>query len=140
MANVGKLERVGGWVSVVCALHCMLSPILLGLIPIFHTESPAAEMIEKLLIALSVLIGVSSIAVGYREHRRNAILVLLASSLALLAAGLLVESERLEPPLIVSGAMLMAVAQFLNLRYHRNCCRHEAKTSRSELSSIANRV
>ena len=134
MAKVGKLGRVGGWVSIACAVHCMLSPILLGLIPIFRAQSPLAETIEKALIGLSVLIGVSAIAAGYREHHRKSVIVMLLFSLAFLGAGLRVDA------LIVAGALLMAIAQFLNIRYQRNCCHHDGKASRSELSSIANRV
>lgn len=142
MANdVGKLSRIGGWVSVVCAIHCMVSPVILGLIPIFHAESPVAEAFEKVLIGVSILVGVAAVATGYREHRRGSVVTVLVLSLLFLGAGLLTSSERLEPPLIVAGAMLMAATQFLNLRYHRNCCRrHEAEMSRSELSSIASRV
>jgi hypothetical protein len=83
---------------------------------------------------------VSSIAAGYREHRRKSVVLLLVLSLAFLGGGLFVGAQRLETPLIVTGALLMAIAQFLNIRYHRHCCRHEGKASRSELSSIANRV
>jgi uncharacterized membrane protein YhaH (DUF805 family) len=138
-ARIGKLSKVGGWVSILCAIHCMVSPMVLGLIPIIHAESPLVEHIETLLIILSILISSIAVATGFREHRRASIVALLAVSFAFLAAGRFIASESLETPLVITGAMIMAAAQFLNFRNQRNCCRHP-EASRNELSSIANRV
>lgn len=138
-ARFGKLSKVGGWVSILCAIHCMISPMVLGLIPIIHAESPLVEHIETLLIVLSIVISSIAVATGFREHRRASIVGLLALSFAFLAAGRFVASESMEAPLVITGATIMAAAQFLNFRYQRNCCRHP-EASRSELSSIANRV
>ena len=129
-----QLSKVGPWVSMACAVHCMVSPIILGLLPMVH----ASEAIETGLIVVSVAIGVLSLAGGYREHRKARVLVLLAISLVFLTARFFVE-ERFESAAVVTGAMLMATAQFLNVRLQRHCCDH-AHASRSELSSIASRV
>lgn len=115
-----RLSKIGPWVSMACAIHCMISPIVLGLIPMIHSKS---ELLEDVLIAISILIGILSIAGGYREHRRAIVLVLLAVSVALLAGSQF--SESLEESGVISGALVMAGAQFLNLRYHRRCCAHE---------------
>lgn len=135
-----KLTKIGGWVSVACAIHCLMGPVILGLLPIIGAGGELAETLEGPLILLSVIIGVSAIAAGYREHRRRSTLILLAVSLATLGVGRYLAPESFEEPLIVGGAAVMAVAQFLNLRYQRDCCRHHREASRSELSSIASRV
>jgi MFS family permease len=139
-ARFGKLSKVGGWVSILCAIHCMISPIVLGLIPVIHARSPVAEHIETLLIVLSVIISSITVAMGFREHRRASIVALLAVSFACLAAARFVASASMETPLVIAGAVIMAVAQFLNIRYQRSCCRHHPDKSRNEFSSIANRV
>jgi len=103
-----------------CAIHCMLSPIVLGLIPMIHSKS---ELLEDGLIAVSILIGVLSVAGGYREHRRLIVLVMLIVSVALLAGSQF--TERFEESGVISGALVMAGTQFLNLRYQKRCCAHE---------------
>ena len=133
-----RLTTVGPWVSVACAIHCMISPIILGMLPMVHLS----DAIETSLIAFSILIGVLTLGAGYREHRRARVLVLLALSIAFLIGKYGVR-EALETPMVVAGELLMAGAQFLNLRLQRHCCRHhhhEAAASRSELSSMASRV
>lgn len=120
--EVSNLSKFGGWISLLCAAHCMMSPILLGLIPVIHAESPLVEQIETGLIVVSILIGVIAVAAGYREHRRRSVVTLLVVSLLLLAASRLLGVEAWEAPLVVGGAVLMAVTQFRNFRLQRNCC------------------
>lgn len=129
-----QLSKVGPWVSIACAIHCMVSPILLAVLPIV----PASEPIELALIGVSVAIGMITLLAGYREHRKARVLGLLALSLAFLGARFFVD-ERFETASVVTGAMLMAIAQFMNVRLQRHCCAHD-HASRSELSSIASRV
>jgi hypothetical protein len=112
----------------------MVSPILLAVLPIV----PASEPIELALIGVSVAIGMITLLAGYREHRKARVLGLLALSLAFLGARFFVD-ERFETASVVTGAMLMAIAQFMNVRLQRHCCAHD-HASRSELSSIASRV
>lgn len=130
-----QLAKVGPWVSVACAIHCMVSPIILGLLPMVH----ASEAIETGMIAVSVAIGLMTIVSGYREHRKARVLVLLGLSLLFLGARFFVE-ERFETGAVVTGALLMAIAQFMTVRLHRHhCCDHD-QAKRSELSSVASRV
>jgi uncharacterized membrane protein YozB (DUF420 family) len=115
----------------------MVSPIILAVLPMIHVP----EIVETLLIGISILIGVLTISAGYREHHKVRVLVLLVFSVAFLV-GKYGVPDRLETPMVVAGALLMAGAQFMNLRLQRGCCAHhcEAETSRNELSSIASRV
>ena len=131
-----QLSKVGPWVSIACAIHCMVSPIILGLLPMVH----ASEAIETALIVGSVAIGALTLGAGYREHHKARVLILLGCSLAFLATRFFV-AEPFETAVVVTGAMLMAAAQFINVRLQRHCCAHDhARASRSELSSIASRV
>src|SRR5689334_20771597 len=133
-----QLAKVGPWVSIACAIHCMVSAIILAVLPMVHLP----EIIETALIGISILIGILSIRGGYREHHKARVLVLLVCSIAFLV-GKYGVPERFETPMVVAGAMLMAGAQFMNLRLQRGCCHHdhcEAETSRNELSSITSRV
>ena len=127
-----RLSKIGGWVSVACAIHCMIGPVLIGLLPVIGARGELAETLEGPLILVSVLIGVTAILAGYREHHRRATLLLLAFSLAALAGGKFLALARFESPLIVGGAALMAIGQFMNLRLQRNCCRRHAETSRGD--------
>jgi len=126
-----QLSKVGPWVSIACAIHCMVSPIILGLLPMVH----ASEAIETGLIVASVAIGALTIGAGYREHHKARVLVLLGCSLAFLASRYFV-SENLETAVVVTGAMLMAIAQFTNVRLQKHCCDHaHACESRGEVAS-----
>ena len=115
----------------------MVSAIILAVLPMVHLP----ELIETAMIGISILIGVLTISGGYREHHKARVLVLLVCSIAFLV-GKYGVPERFETPMVVAGALLMAGAQFINLRLQRGCCAHhcEEVTSRNELSSITSRV
>ena len=129
-----NVSKIGPWVSIACAIHCLAGPIVLALVPMIQSKS---ELIENVLIAFSIGIGILSIASGFREHRKMVVMGMLVVAVALLVASRF--SEPFEEPGVISGALIMAGAQLLNLRYIRRCCAHD-HARRSELSSAASRV
>lgn len=119
-----KLSKVAGWASVICAIHCLASPLILGAVPVLNLS----DRVELAMIAISVGVGVFSVVVGFREHHRRSVIVVFAIALAFIGASRLV--DRFETPILVIGAVIMAVAQLMNLRFEREadaCCATRAR-------------
>jgi hypothetical protein len=125
------LERAATWVSVACALHCLLVPLFAAGLPLAAGASasllhhPALE----LAFAAVVLGGAAFTAIwGFRRHRDGRVLALLGVGLGLYALGHGLDgwSGR---TLSVVGALLLAAASLTSARLthalsHGESCAH----------------
>lgn len=112
------LDLLGMSTSLLCALHCLLFPVLLtaGLWTGFQWI--ANPRIELVFIGIGVPVAGWALTDGYRRHRSLRPLLLGGTGLALLLGGRLLpgNSEHLLTPL---GGFLLAVAHLLNWRRDR---------------------
>jgi len=123
MNATGELDLVGSGLSLLCAAHCLVAPLLSAALPLLASEG--AELgLFLLLIGFTALV----IGSGVRRHRRPWPLVLLAPGLAALAALRALEGAEegpLGPALVALGSVLLVAAHLSNrraLRAHARCC------------------
>ena len=116
-------DRVSGWSGVlpaICAVHCLLMPILASTLPFFA----ATHSWEVWLLAISALLAALTLAASWRLHGRWAVWALAGLGftvwIAALAGWLGTLPEALMSPL---GGLLVAISLFWNghLR-HRAVC------------------
>ena len=123
------IDRAGMVLSVCCGLHCILTPLLLGVAVGLPLGWLFDESTEALLLIAAV--GTAALSLGpsyWRRHRRKRCLGLFAIGTILLAlAKLGPVSEALEPLTVASGAALIATAHLVNLRLCRQCALCEAE-------------
>lgn len=65
-----KKESILVILSLSCSIHCILTPILIGLSPFLGKFLQIHEL-EIALIALSILCGIYIMYSGYYKHRKN---------------------------------------------------------------------
>lgn len=132
------IDSVGATVSIACAIQCSVFPLLVGLLPLLGLGFLLGDGIEKIFVATSMVIAVSSFTWGFRYHRRFHVFVFLVSALALISAGRFWVDERYEIPIVISGTLVLAAGHFLNRRLCRLCeeCAHE----RASVSDTARRM
>jgi hypothetical protein len=122
--NSKILDTAGATTSLLCAIHCAVLPLVVTLLPLVGLSFLADERTEWVLLGLSALLGVTSLCLGYRAHRRRRALVVLSIGLALLALGRMSEEREIETfgvPLIVTGGLIVAGAHWINHRLCRAC-------------------
>jgi len=106
-------DRVGQGLSLLCLVHCLATPVVLGLLPslgfLLHNE------LVHLVLAV-VVVGVSLVAFGngFRRHRRA--MVPLLGALGVL--GLLFATLVLEPRSEVMGTLGTVVASIVLVVAH----------------------
>lgn len=125
-----QLDRVGAMASLICAVHCAIMPLIVTLLPLLGLSFLADSRVEWALVGLSAVLGVTSLCLGYREHRSRRALGVLGAGLSLLALGRILEGMHIGPwgvPLVVLGGLLMAGAHLLNRKLCNNCriCHHD---------------
>jgi hypothetical protein len=81
-----KADRIGIWASILCAIHCALTPVLLIALPTFGKAwaHPATHWGMALIV---IPIAVFMMLKGYRKHARKWILVTGCVGIVLIVIG-----------------------------------------------------
>lgn len=127
------LDRFGATGSIVCALHCALTPLLLAAIPSLGLSVWLGDGFERGFVTFVTVLGLFSMIWGYRRHRVFRALGMLLFGLAALWAGVLYPPlhQAVIPHAIVMtvGGTLVGLAHLVNLRLnhwhvHDASCAH----------------
>ena len=109
-----RLDRVGIILSSLCAVHCLLTALLVGALGLGGGVllSPA---IHEVGLALAVVIGAIGLGFGVLRHGRVVPLVIGGAGLAFMACALGAGHGLPEAVLTVIGVSLVAFAHIRNL-------------------------
>ncbi|WP_420934792.1 MerC domain-containing protein [Alteromonas sp. A081] len=119
--NPAKLDKLGIWVSGLCALHCLALPVLIPLLPLVGSTFFAQVWFERTILSFSLLIGaVALISGAIRYHGRYYPLLLLLTGGAIYWNKEMF-GESYEPFTIAVGAFLIVMGHWVNMRLCRQC-------------------
>lgn len=106
--------------SLLCAIHCLLAPLAMVLLPTAVAVSMSDEALHLWILVAVVPISTIALTLGCKKHKRYRLLVVGGMGLLVLCAAALlgheILSERLEKLLTVIGAGIIAVGHFWNYR------------------------
>ncbi len=119
--NNSKLDRLGVWITSLCALHCLLLPILIPLAPLIASSFVASAWFERAILSFSILIGFAALFIGFHKYHRQ-----LYPIYSLTLGGLIywnkgMFGDQYEPFTIAIGALLIIAAHIANLRLCKKC-------------------
>ena len=126
IANENSFDTVSVFASCACAIHCTLTPFVVGVLPLLGMRFLADERTEWIFVGTSILTGVASLLPSYlRRHKRARPLVLFALGLALILAARLILEENLvaEIPVLILGAFFVSLSHLINRRLCQSCVR-----------------
>ena len=114
------IDRFGATGSLVCALHCALLPLLIAALPSLGFAVWLGDDFERGFVLFASLLGVFSLAWGWRRHRAMRALGLMLLGLAVLWTAVLYPPlhQSLVPHAVAMtlGGTLVGVAHLVNLR------------------------
>lgn len=115
-------DRIGIGVSVVCAIHCLLFPVVVALLPVWPALSGHYQWIHPLFL---LLILPTVYYAARRSHYDRQILRWLLGGLLLVTAGWvaghLFDLDRIEPLLTLLGSVALVRGHWRNYRHHQAC-------------------
>jgi|TARA_R100001224_G_scaffold69972_1_gene42408 O-antigen ligase len=110
-----NLDKAGIWITTLCAIHCLLLPLILPLLAMAGLAFIGEDALENTILGLSVFVGLWSLVSGARKHGNWNLLTFL-----LLGAAIYSQRDVLghwgEPVIILFGAGLIIYAHVSNLR------------------------
>ncbi|KLT66586.1 MerC domain-containing protein [Pedobacter sp. BMA] len=117
-----NLDKLGITASTLCAVHCAALPFVMTVLPLWGLDFLANDAVEITMIALSLVLGIWSLARGYRsQHHSIRPLFILICGFILIASGHFLPVAHFEAILIPLGGITIAAAHFTNLRMLKNC-------------------
>ena len=129
------IDKVCMFLSVSCAIHCLIIPLVIILVPVFGLSLFVSETYEWVLLAFSAILGVSSLCFGYRKHKSLKAFAYLSSGIMLIVIGRLYHSHStnhgfkldLFTLMLVFGSLLVATSHYLNNKLCGSCkpCKKE---------------
>lgn len=122
-------DRIGMTASVLCAIHCAVTPLVLVALPSLSLWWASMEHLHGWLVGSLALFGICMTWQGWRRHQRFYAWAFLIPGLLALGCALLVPGETLEHVLMAVGGTLVACAHLVNLKLshghvHDACCNH----------------
>ena len=114
-------DFIGQVLSVLCVVHCAVTPVVLALVPAAANVFGGAHPV---LLALVFATAVWAFIPGFRHHKQWQPMAFGLAGLSLLALGAFVfhGSLALDISSSVAGAGLMLVAHWKNRSAHRHHC------------------
>jgi hypothetical protein len=124
-----NLDALGFSASAICAVHCLLMPFVITLLPVIGLSFLAHPAFESSLIVSGLIIGAFSLSHGYLKHHHNLLPILtLSLGFGIIAVGHLEQVEDFESFIVSFGASLVAASHVLNYRMmkmkHEKNCAH----------------
>lgn len=118
-----RLDRAGIALSALCAVHCLLSVVLVSVIGL-GAEALLDPAIHRIGLLLATLTAAVAIGWGAVKHRMAAPFVVAMMGLSFMGGALAVPHGVEEAVLTIIGVALVSLGHILNLRHLRGSCTH----------------
>lgn len=122
-APVKHLDRAGVAVSALCAVHCVVMPLIVGSLAAAGIGWLRNEALEWLILAGSLAIGLRALLPAFRHrHGKKRCLWLFSGGIVSILLGRLAQHGSLpDTPFVVFGAALIISAHAMNHYFCRRC-------------------
>ncbi|SET88023.1 MerC domain-containing protein [Thalassotalea agarivorans] len=115
------LDRIGITATSLCALHCILVPILLPVLPLLGLSFLADHTWEHIFLLLTAVLGAIALYSGFKRYHRK------LYPFYLLVLGIIIYWMKHDVPadyelvFIIIGAGLIVASHWINLRLCNQC-------------------
>lgn len=119
------LDKAGIIIAVLCALHCLLVPVVLPTLALVGLSFLGFEIFERIILSISLLVGGIAVIMGMRHHASwTPLWFLILGGVMYFNKNAL--GHHIEPLLILTGATFIVIAHILNLHLCRVKNRNKA--------------
>ena len=116
---VAKLDLAGMGLSVACAIHCLVTPVLLSTVSVLGFEFLGHEGFESGMIAAIALLAGFTFINGFRMHGKKGHFLLGVIGLAIFLLVRPFVDHSLEPFATLLGGTAFVLGHFLNRKWSK---------------------
>jgi uncharacterized membrane protein YfcA len=125
LQSLFNADRLGILASSICAVHCLLTPVVLSLSAVWAHYLPSDERFHRVIAFIVAGLGASAVVANYRRHRRRRVLLLMGAGLVCIFLGAYygerLRSHTTEIGVTPLGSALMISGHRLNHTFCRDC-------------------
>ncbi len=113
-------DRLGLGLSILCAVHCLVAPVILALLPLWPALFPWEAWIHPVLAVLLIPVTLSGMHVAYRRKKTERLILFGFGLILIFLAWLLVAwiGHVGEIVLTLCGSSMLIYAHWKNWRTH----------------------
>lgn len=124
VSRQSSIDVVGIIASTVCAMHCLLLPVILSMSAFSGFMLVNHPILENVFIGGSVVVSTSSLLPAYsRHHHKFTAIIILLFGFLLIGLGRFVTGFD-ESLLTSSGALMVTLAHYVNFKLCKNTHQH----------------
>ncbi|MFM6928414.1 MAG: MerC domain-containing protein [Bdellovibrio sp.] len=114
-----RWDKIGIFLSTLCAIHCLVTPLLVLVLPVLG-QAFEASWVHWVMAVVILPVGVFAFWSGYKHHQQGKVFTLGILGLSLVAAGSILPHEMVEiwehDMVTILGSILLVIAHVLNRR------------------------
>lgn len=110
----GRLDRIAVGLSGLCAVHCVATAVLLGLVA-SAGGLLGNPIIHEVGLTLAMILGAIALGRGFREHGYLLPCMVGSAGLAIMAFAMSLHESGFEPPVTILGVSVLALGHRLNM-------------------------
>lgn len=127
------LDKLGLATSLVCAIHCAVLPLVVGILPLIGMGFMAHGLFDWAMVGLAISVGSFSLLHGHKKHKKHAPICFFIPGIFIILISLFVlthedgceHSHEGEIPyhsiIMAIGGLLVAVSHFINMKLCKSC-------------------
>lgn len=116
------LEKLGIGLSLLCAIHCMLTPILVAFLPVVSSNIFHNPAIESILLGSSFLIvGFTNVRNFKKYHQKYQPIAIMVFAMSIILIGHFIHSEIAETICSIIGGCLLAYSVYVDQQAKKVC-------------------
>lgn len=116
-----QLDHLGIGMSLLCAVHCSVLPIILTLTPLVGLKFLTNNYVEIAIIVSSLMLACFSLAKSYRVHSNKWPLIRVCVGFSSIALGHFFAGPNIEWIFLTFGGLIIASAHWRNWKLNQTC-------------------
>jgi hypothetical protein len=119
-----RLATAASWTMSACAVHCLVMPVAIGVLPLLGLGVFASAWFEWSMVGAATLLGGAALSLNYaRAHRSKTPAAFFVAGLSIVVSSLLILDHH--SVLHAVAALIGAGFMFFAARLNHNCATHE---------------
>lgn len=121
---MNKIDRIGFIISITCAIHCAIMPILLIFFPYFLLSLFLTEKLEIYILLSSLILSITSVCFGLKQHKNIKILLIFSVGLISILIGRFIYHNHEHTSVnffMVLGGLFLSASHWINSLLCKTC-------------------
>jgi uncharacterized membrane protein HdeD (DUF308 family) len=124
---MNKLDKIGIYASLLCAIHCAIMPLIVVILPILTISLFVTETVEWLLLISAFIVGISSLCLGFKKHKSKKVFPLLSAGFILILIGKIYHNHNFLYQfnylnlIMILGGILITFSHYINNKLCNSC-------------------